>query len=396
MATALASVLLAPAKSHAASAAPPIAMGDELLASGRFLEARAAFDAVLAARPDDVSALVGLARADYALGHVLAADTLLARAHELAPNDHALAIAASEARSAHFADAVASYLFGWGNGQSWQLAGINPRWHPNATSSYGLVAERYSLADPSGFVIDQRLGINASFGDVDAFEVRVRALDSQYNGYPTQFNGALDVLGSVHHFRYEASVSRTGIEAAPSAQVDLITTAGAGKVLDNLTGRIGWASKSTSAFLRGRATDFSDGNKYSLIGFGAMQDLGISAFDLELGGFVNESGYAFTYPLAAAGYYTYPHESELALQAIVRFSIGPHFEASAIGNAGTAQTVYRAGYQNQTRQQFLPALMYTNRDVTLSASGSFSQYLGAAYIRNFQGNNVGLSLTTRL
>jgi hypothetical protein len=245
-------------------------------------------------------------------------------------------------------------------------------------------------------VIDHRIGINASFGDVDAFEVKVRALDSQYSGYPAQFNGALDVLGSIHHFQYEASGSRTGIEAAPSAQVDLITTAGAGEVLQNLTGRIGWASKSTSAYLRGRTTDFSDGNKYSLVGFGAMQDLGISAFDLELGGFVNESGYAFTYPLQFAGYYSYPHESEFALQAIVRITLGPHFEASAIGNTGTAQTVFRSGFQNQTRQQFMPALVYTNRNFTLSASGSFSQYLGATYIRNFQGNNVAMTLTTRL
>ena len=77
-------------------------------------------------------------------------------------------------------------------------------------------------------------------------------------------------------------------------------------------------------------------------------------------------------------------------------AFGPHFEATAIGNTGTAQTVFGSGFQNQTRQQFMPALVYTNRDFTLSASGSFSQYLGATYIRNFQGNNVALTLTTRL
>jgi len=367
---------------------------DTLLDAGRLVQARAAFMQILSSRPNDVPALVGLARTEYALGHERAADELLVHAHALAPGDQDVERLREERD--RYADAIVAYQFGWGNGQTWHLAGLYPSWHANGTSQYGVIGERYVLADPSGVVGDDRVGVSAAFGDVDAFQVRIRALSSQYAGYPAQFNGALDVLGSVRHFRYAAGVSRTGIESAPSAQVDLITTAGAGEVLSNLTGQLGWASKSTSAYVRGRTTDFSDGNRYSLVGFGAMQNVGITAFDAEVGGFINESGYAFVYPLALAGYYSYPHESEAVLQASVRFALGRHFQASATGNAGTAQTAYGAGYQSQNRQQFLPALAYTNHNLTVTASGSFAQYLGATFIPDFEGNRVELSLTTRL
>ncbi|HZV80401.1 MAG TPA: hypothetical protein VFF60_12420 [Candidatus Binatus sp.] len=295
-----------------------------------------------------------------------------------------------------FADALVSYDFGWGNGQAWQLAAFDPRWHANAYSQYGLIAERYVLHDSTGFAIDQRIGVSAVFGDVDTVQLRVRALDSQYQGYPARFNGALDVIGSVRHFRYEAGFSQTGIEAAPSAQVDLITTRAIGELLDNLTGQLGWASKSTSAYVRGRYTTFSDGNRYSLVGFGAMQDLGITGVDVQVGGFVNQSGYEFTYPLALVGYYSYPHETELAIQGLVRFPLGRHFEAAATGNAGTAQTVYFSSHQIQSRQQFVPELRYTNRSFSVAASGSFAQYLGATRLPSFQGNRVSLALEARL
>ncbi|MBV8366208.1 MAG: hypothetical protein JO194_06885 [Candidatus Eremiobacteraeota bacterium] len=299
-------------------------------------------------------------------------------------------------QSPHFADALVIYDFGWGNGQSWELSALDPRWHANATSIYGIIAERYVLHDPNGFAIDQRIGVSADIGDIDTVEVRIRALNSQYRGYPAQFNGALDVIGSVRHFRYEAGISQTGIEGAPSAQVDLITTAAVGERLDNMTAQLGWASRSTSAYVRGRLTTFSDGNRYSLFGFGAMQDLGVSGIDAQIGGFVNESGYAFTYPIAFLGYYTYPHETELALQALVRIPLGPHFEAAATGNAGTAKTAYFASHQIQSRQQFIPELRYTNRSFSLSASGSFAQYLGATQLPNFQGNRVNVVLESRL
>jgi len=349
---------------------------------------------VLASRPDDVPALVGLARSEYALGHERAGDDVLVHAHALAPEDPDVERLREERE--RYADAIVDYQFGWGNGQTWHLAGLYPRWHANGMSEYGVIGEHYVLADPGGVIGDDRIGVSAAFGDVDAFEVRIRALSSQYVGYAAQFNGALDVLGSVRHFRYAAGASRTGIESAPSAQVDLITTAGAGELLSNFTGQLGWASKSTSAYVRGRITNFSDGNQYSLVGFGAMQNVGITAFDAEVGGFINESGYAFVYPLALAGYYNYSHESEAVLQASVRFALGRHFQASATGNAGTAQTAFGAGYQTQNRQQFLPALAYTNHSLTVAASGSFAQYLGARYIPNFDGNRVELSLTTRL
>lgn len=295
-----------------------------------------------------------------------------------------------------FSDAVGVYQFGWGNGQSWHLSVINPRWRANDTSQYGIIGERYVLADAAGSVVDDRYGVTAALGDADTMQVRIRALSSQFTGQTQQFNGSLDLLGALHHFRYEAVASLTGIDGAPSAQVDLITTAGVGERLSNLTGQLGWASKSTSAYVRGRATNFSDGNRYSLVGFGAMQDLGITAIDVELGGFVNESGYAFVYPLALAGYYNYSHESERALQATLRFPIGRHLQASATGNAGTSQTSLASSYQTQSRQQFVPALVYTNRNLTATASGSFAQYLGARYVPSFQGNRVELSLTARL
>jgi hypothetical protein len=295
-----------------------------------------------------------------------------------------------------FPDGAVFYQFGWGNGQTWHLSGIDARWHVNSTSQYGLIAERYVLADPGGTVSDDRIGASAVIGDPDAIQVRVRALDSQFGDSSEQFNGSLDVLGALRHFRYEAIASLTGIDGAPSAQVDLITTAGVNERLSNLVGQLGWASKSTSAYVRGRVTNFSDGNRYSLVGFGAMQDLGIPAVDVELGGFVNESGYAFVYPLALAGYYNYQHEDERALQATVRLQLGKHFQATATGNTGVAQTSLVGGYQTQTRQQFQPALTYTNHNLALAASGSFAQYLGATYIPDFQGNRVDLSLTTRL
>lgn len=317
-----------------------------------------------------------------------------------APADQAVlldqSIANDASRLSRYSDAVVFDQFGWGNGETWHLWGINPRWRPNPTSQYGLIAERYVLADARGAVADDRFGVTATFGDTDAVQVRIRALSSQFTGQAQQLNGSLVVQGALKHFRYEAAASLTGIEGAPSAQVDLISTAGAGERLSNLTGQVGWASKWTSAYVRARATNFSDGNRYTLVGFGAMQDLGITAFDLELGGFVNESGYAFVYPLALAGYYNYEHASERALQATVRFPIGRHFQASATGNAGTAQTALAGGYQIQSRQQFLPALAYTNRNLTVSASGNFAQYLGARYVPSFQGNKVEMTLTTRL
>jgi hypothetical protein len=331
--------------------------------------------------------------ATLALALLIALGARVAWADQSPTSDDELFAVAHDDR---FPDGAVFYQFGWGNGQTWHLAGIDARWHVNSTSQYGLIAERYVLADPGGIVSDDRIGASAVIGDPDAIQVRVRALDSQFGNSSEQFNGSLDVLGALRHFRYEALASLTGIDGAPSAQVDLITTAGVDERLSNLVGQIGWASKSTSAYVRGRVTNFSDGNRYSLVGFGAMQDLGIPSVDVELGGFVNESGYAFVYPLALAGYYNYPHEDERALQAIVRFSLGKHFQATATGNAGVAETSLAGGYQTQSRQQFQPAIVYTNRHLDVAASGSFAQYLGATYIPDFQGNRVELSLTTRL
>ncbi|HEV2909777.1 MAG TPA: hypothetical protein VGX02_10930, partial [Candidatus Eremiobacteraceae bacterium] len=133
------------------------------------------------------------------------------------PGDELLAAAHDD----RFPDGAAYYQFGWGNGQTWHLAGIDARWHVNSTSQYGLIAERYVLADPGGIVSDDRIGASAVIGDPDAIQVRVRALNSQFGDSSEQFNGSLDVLGALRHFRYEALASLTGIDGAPSAQVDL-------------------------------------------------------------------------------------------------------------------------------------------------------------------------------
>ncbi|HLN46792.1 MAG TPA: tetratricopeptide repeat protein, partial [Magnetospirillaceae bacterium] len=93
---------------------------DTLLDAGRLVQARAAFMQILSSRPNDVPALVGLARTEYALGHERAADELLVHAHALAPGDQDVERLREERD--RYADAIVAYQFGWGNGQTWHLA----------------------------------------------------------------------------------------------------------------------------------------------------------------------------------------------------------------------------------------------------------------------------------
>ena len=197
--------------------------------------------------------------------------------------------------------------------------------------------------------------------------------------------------------RYEAEYSKTGIDGAPSAQDNLVATSAADLRLSHVTAQVGWASAFTAAYLRGRQSNFSDGNRYHFVELGAQQDLGIVPFDVEVGGFLNQSGYAFAYPLAQLGYYSYAHRGERALKAIVRYRVGRHLDASATGAVGTSQTSTPFGsYDQQTFQQLEPAIVYTNGGLEGSAKGAFAQHLRGTYVPDYVGDQVELSLRLRL
>lgn len=361
------------------------------------MEARALLRSVLAVDPSDVAALVGLARAEEHLGHLLVSEALLDEAVALAPDDASVAALGEDVRERRFAATDAFYQFAWGNGTTWHQGGIEPVWHATPTARYGVFAERYVLADSSGLAMADRVGVSAVFGDVDALQVRARLLNSSFRGYPDRLDGALDVSGSVKHMRYQASYAITGIDGAPSAQDDLVGIAGADLRVQNLNGQVGWATRFTSAYVKGRLSSISDGNTYHFAEIGALQDLGFVPIDVELGGFANNSGYAFVYPLALTGYYSYNYQNQIAFKAVVRYTFGRHFDASAAGDIGTVETkVPHWAYNPQSYQQFSPELRYTNRSLELSASGSFAQVLGGVNVLNYESNQVSLALRVRL
>ena len=368
-----------------------------LLAHGRYVEARALLRAALAANPTDVAALVGLARAEEHLGHLLVSQSLLDEALVIAPSDADVIALDDELRDRRFATSDIQYQFAWGNGTTWHQGGIEPVWHATPTARYGAFAERYVLADSTGVAMADRFGVSGVFGDVDALQVRARLLSSSFSGYPDRLDGALDVSGSVKHMRYQGSYAITGIDGAPSAQDDLVNSAGAALRVENLIGQAGWASRFTSAYVKGRLSAFSDGNSYHFAEIGALQDLGFVPIDVQLGGFANDSGYAFVYPLALAGYYSYNYQNQIALKAVIRYAFGQHFDASAVGDIGTVETkVPHWAYNPQTYQQFSPQLRYTNRSLEVSASGSFAQVLGGVNVLNYESNAVSFAMRLRL
>jgi hypothetical protein len=368
-----------------------------LLDEGKYVQARALLRAALAADPTDVKALVGLARAEEHLGHLLVSQSLLDEALVLAPGEADVAVLDAELRDRRYAAADAFYQFAWGNGTTWHQGGIEPVWHATQTSRYGVFAERYVHADATGSAMANRVGASAVLGDVDSLQVRARLLSSSFSGFPDRLDGALDVSGSVKHMRYQAGYAITGIDGAPSAQDDLVGVAGAGLRVENLTGEVGWASRFTSAYVKGRLTGFSDGNSYHLTEIGALQDLGFVPVDVQLGGFANDSGYAFVYPYALTGYYSYNYQSQIALKAVVRYALSRHFEASAVGDIGTVETkVPYWAYNPQSYQQFAPELRYTNHSLELAASGSFAQVLGGVNVLNYESNQVSVALRLRL
>jgi tetratricopeptide (TPR) repeat protein len=378
-------------------AQPVIERAAVLLDEGRYMEARAAFRDALAKDPTDVAALVGMARAEERLGHLLVSQALLDEARALAPGEADVVALDAELRDRRFAATDAFYQFAWGNGTTWHQGGIEPVWHATPTARYGVFAERYVLADRTGFAMANRVGVSGVFGDVDALQVRARLLNSSFSGYPDRLDGALDVSGSVKHMRYQADYAITGIDGAPSAQDDLIRVAGADLRVENLNGEIGWASRFTSAYVKGRLTTFSDGNNYHFAEVGALQDLGFVPVDVELGGFANDSGYEFVYPLALTGYYSYNYQNQIAFKAVIRYTLSRHFDASAVGDVGTVETkIPFWAYNPQSYQQFAPELRYTNRSLELSASGSFAQVLGGVNVLNYESNQVSLSARLRL
>jgi hypothetical protein len=368
-----------------------------LLDEGRYVQARALLRAALAADPTDVAALVGLARAEEHLGHVLVSRSLLDEALAIAPGEAAVTALDAELRDRRYAATDAFYQFAWGNGTTWHQGGIEPVWHATPTARYGVFAERYVLADPTGVAMADRVGVSAVLGDVDALQVRARLLNSSFSGYPDRLDGALDASGSVKHMRYQASYAITGIDGAPSAQDDLVGVAGADLRVENLIGQVGWASRFTSAYVKGRLTTFSDRNTYHFAEIGALQDLGFVPIDVQLGGFANDSGYAFVYPLALTGYYSYNYQNQIAFKAVVRYALSRHFDASAVGDIGTVETkVPHWAYNPQTYQQFAPELRYTNRGLELAAGGSFSQVLGGVNVLNYESNQVSVAVRLRL
>lgn len=368
-----------------------------LLDQGRYLEARAVLRAALAADPMDVAALVGLARAEEHLGHPLVSQSLLDEALAIAPGEADVVALDAELRDRRFATSDVLYQFAWGNGTTWHQGGIEPVWHATPTARYGAFVERYVLADPTGVAIADRVGVSGVFGDVDALQVRARLLNSSFGGYPDRLDGALDISGSVKHMRYQASYAITGIDGAPSAQDDLVNTAGAELRVENLNGQVGWASRFTSAYVKGRLTAFSDGNNYHFAEIGVLQDLGFVPIDVQLGGFANDSGYAFVYPLALTGYYSYNYQNQIAFKAVVRYALGRHFDTSAVGDIGTVETkVPHWAYNPQGYQQFSPEVRYTNGSLELSASGSFAQVLGGVNVLNYESNQLSLAVRLRL
>jgi hypothetical protein len=377
--------------------ADPVGDAVALLDQGKYVQARALLRTVLAADPTDVKALVGLAHAEEHLGHLLVSQSLVDEALALAPSEPDVAVLAAEVRDRRYAAADAVYQFAWGNGTTSHEGGIEPSWHATPTSRYGVFAERYVLADAKGSAMADRVGVSALLGDVDALQIRARLLSSSFSGFPDRLDGSLDVSGSFKHMRYEANYAITGIDGAPSAQDDLVGVAGAALRVENLIGQAGWASRFTSAYVKGRLTAFSDGNRYHFAEIGALQDLGLVPVDIQLGGFANDSGYAFVYPYAVTGYYSYNYSNQIAFKAVVRYALGRHFDASAIGDVGTVETkVPRWAYNPQSYQQFAPELRYTNRTFELSASGSFSQVLGGINVLNYESNQVSVAAQLRL
>jgi len=293
---------------------------------------------------------------------------------------------------------LASYDFTWGNGVESQAADLTPTWRANKVTQYGLVVERYVLTDGTGTTANDQAGVNVIVGDADTFQVRGELLYGAFTNYPTRLNGSLDVAGASGHFKYDAGFVQTGINGAPAAADHLINTAGAGLQFGNMTGRLGWASKFTSAYVAGELSNVSDGNRHYFDEFGANQDLGLIPFDVVVGAFVNTSGYRFTYPYPQSGYYSYSAQERQALKAAVRYPLGRHFDLSAIGIAGTSRTrvISGFGYSEQSYQQFAPALVYSNAGMQVSASGKFAQYLGGTYVLNYVSNEAAIAVRLRL
>lgn len=388
---------ITPGDADAFAMAQDIAVAQSLLEHSQYLAARDVFRAVLIRQPENVAALTGCAQAEYELGRLSAAQALPARAGTLGRLLPVIAQLAAHMHAEHSISVVTFHQFTWGDGIESHVTGVNPMWRANASAQYGVIAERYVLADYYGTIADDRIGVVGAFGDVDTTQLRVRVVHARFTSQTDRLDSSLDFVGTNKHFRYQAAFATTGLDGAPAAQDNLINTAGAALRISQLSGQVGWASKFTSAYIKGGLANFNDANRYHLVELGALQSLGFLPFDLEIGGYVNQSGYLQAHALASAGYFSYGHQTDRMLEGVARYAFGPHLNAGLRGAIGSRQTTLPTGtYDEQGHQRFTPELEYTNRDLRLAASGDFSQYLGGTYTPDYVSNRVELSVSTRL